>query len=110
MEKFAAGVGLSLTAISLLESGTNNPSNQTILSICREFGINEEWLRTGEGDMKADITREEQIAALMNRLLSDEQKSFRLTLINYVSKMSSEQLDLLRDMIHQLVQEDTEDQ
>lgn len=35
----------------MLESGKNNPSEQTILSICREFSVNEHWLRTGEGEM-----------------------------------------------------------
>ena len=38
----------------MLESGRNAPSEQTIKLICFEFGINENWLRTGEGEMKAE--------------------------------------------------------
>lgn len=51
MEKFGARIGIGKTSISLLESGKNNPSVQTVALICREFGVNEHWLRTGEGRM-----------------------------------------------------------
>ena len=51
MEKFGARIGIGKTSVSLLESGKNNPSLQTILLICYVFGISEKWLRTGEGPM-----------------------------------------------------------
>lgn len=51
MEKFGARIGIGKTSVSLLESGKNNPSTQTVALICREFGVNEQWLRTGEGEM-----------------------------------------------------------
>ena len=37
-------------SIALIESGKRNISDQAVLSICREYGVNEEWLRTGDGD------------------------------------------------------------
>lgn len=51
MEKFGSRIGIGKASISLLESGKNNPSIQTVSLICREFGVNERWLRTGEGEM-----------------------------------------------------------
>lgn len=51
MEKFGSRIGIGKASISLLESGKNNPSVQTVSLICREFGVNEHWLRTGEGEM-----------------------------------------------------------
>lgn len=50
-EKFGERLGLKRNSISQIETGKNAPTEQTILSICREFNVNEEWLRTGEGDM-----------------------------------------------------------
>lgn len=50
-EKFAERIGLKQNTIALIESGKRNISDQAILSICREFGVREEWLRTGEGEM-----------------------------------------------------------
>lgn len=49
--EFAKAIGLVQNTITSYEKGRLNPSDQTILSICREFNVNETWLRTGEGDM-----------------------------------------------------------
>lgn len=50
-EKFGSAIGVGRTAISLIESGKNNLTEQNIKSICREFNVNEDWLRNGNGDM-----------------------------------------------------------
>lgn len=50
-EKFGEKIGLSRMAISNLENNKYNITEQTIISICREYNVNEEWLRTGEGEM-----------------------------------------------------------
>lgn len=51
MAEFARRIGMTTSSISLFESGKATPSDRTILAICREFGVNEHWLRTGEGEM-----------------------------------------------------------
>ena len=66
MEKFGSRIGIGKASISLLESGKNNPSVQTIALICREFGVNEQWLRTGEGEM-FEQTRE----SVLDRLAAE---------------------------------------
>ncbi|MDY6146194.1 MAG: helix-turn-helix transcriptional regulator [Peptoniphilaceae bacterium] len=50
-EKFGKGIGLTRMAISNIENAKYNLTEQTLLSICREYGVNENWLRTGEGEM-----------------------------------------------------------
>lgn len=49
--EFAKKIGLAPNTITNYETGRRNPSDAIIFSICREFNINEEWLRTGTGDM-----------------------------------------------------------
>jgi transcriptional regulator with XRE-family HTH domain len=93
MEKFGSRIGIGKTSISLLESGKNNPSVQTVSLICREFGVNEHWLRTGEGEM-FEQTREtvldrlaaeysldkEQVSVIENFLdLSPQERTLFLT-------------------------------
>lgn len=51
MEAFGARIGLTKAMVSRMESGKNTPTERTILGVCREFGVNEHWLRTGEGEM-----------------------------------------------------------
>lgn len=48
-EDFGNRLSITKASISRLESGINNPSDQTISLICKEFNVNEDWLRTGEG-------------------------------------------------------------
>ncbi|MFP5520808.1 helix-turn-helix domain-containing protein [Peptococcus simiae] len=55
-EKFGEKLGVTRTAISLLETGKNNLTEQMIKAICRTYHVNEGWLRTGEGDMFASTS------------------------------------------------------
>ena len=50
-EKFGEPLGVKRSAISDIERGRNNLSEQMLKSICREFNVSEEWLRNGTGDM-----------------------------------------------------------
>ena len=52
-EAFASRLGITKSSVSLIESGKNNPSEQTIRGICSEFGIRREWLLLGDEPMKA---------------------------------------------------------
>lgn len=49
LEKFGEKLGVGKTAISNIENGNRNLTGQMIKAICREFNVNESWLRTGEG-------------------------------------------------------------
>lgn len=50
-EEFGKRIGIGKSAVSKLENGENEPSEQTILSICREFRVNYFWLTEGKGDV-----------------------------------------------------------
>ena len=60
-KEFSDILGLSENFIWQIEKGERIPSDRTISDICREFGVNEVWLRTGEGEPFQEETREEQI-------------------------------------------------
>lgn len=48
---FAAPLGLKQSTIGNYESGSRGVSDATILAICREYGVSEQWLRTGDGEI-----------------------------------------------------------
>lgn len=81
LEKFAERIGITKGSLSLIENGKNQPSDQTIRSICREFNINEQWLRDGIGDMKTAASRAEEMATAVKRLFSDRPASFQTALV-----------------------------
>ena len=84
LEKFGERLGVTKVAISLIEKGTNNLKDQMLLSICREYGVSESWLRTGEGEMFVPVTRNEKIASFIGDLLKDEQDSFKKQLVEII--------------------------
>ena len=51
MEDFGAKIGVGKSAISRIEAGVNGTTEQTLRSMCREFGASYLWLTTGEGPM-----------------------------------------------------------
>lgn len=60
-EKFGAEIGVKGNTVAQWESGRNDPPDSAIVSICREFHVDEHWLRTGEGEMFNRTSRSEEI-------------------------------------------------
>jgi transcriptional regulator with XRE-family HTH domain len=50
-EKMGLSLGVRKTAISKIEKGENNLTDQMLKLTCMEFSVSEEWLRTGKGEM-----------------------------------------------------------
>lgn len=65
LEKFGERIGITASSCSTIESGKSNPSEQTIRSICREFRVREEWLRSGEGSMYMQLTPDQERAVFL---------------------------------------------
>lgn len=97
MEKFGNRIGLTRSAISKIESGSN-PSDQTIISICREFNVREEWLRNGTGGMFLEFTEDEFSKAAA--MLSND--PFVRSLIIEYWKLDEDSKKLFRNFIHKL--------
>lgn len=81
LTEFGAKIGITASSCSTIESGKNNPSNSTIRMICSEFGVNETWLRSGDGEPYAPASRKDEMGKLVKRLLSDSPDSFRSRLV-----------------------------
>lgn len=56
-EKFGERIGVQRNAISRIETGKNGLTEANIKSICREFNVNEDWLRYGKGDMFNELSK-----------------------------------------------------
>lgn len=69
LEEFGKKVGVTKAAIGRIEKGERSVTDQMFLSICREFNVNEEWLRTGDGEMFS--LQEDEEAAYVSELLED---------------------------------------
>jgi transcriptional regulator with XRE-family HTH domain len=101
-EKFAEQVGLSRNFMWMIESGTRVPSDRTISDICREFNVNETWLRTGEGEMFNQITRSEKIAAFLGDITENDGDDFKRRFVEMLAELEPEDWKLLERMAEKL--------
>ena len=104
-EMFAEKIGLKQNSIAQIESARRIPSDQVIISICREFNVNELWLRTGEGEMFRSMSREDELASLMGRLLTCEE-GFKRRLISVMLRMSEDEWAMLERKARELLEEE----
>lgn len=95
---FGKKIGITGGGISLLEKGKRNLTDQMILAICREFNVNEEWLRNGSGEMFLDFTDDEFSKAAAT--LSED--PFVRSLIIEYWKLDENNRKLFRDFICKL--------
>lgn len=106
MEKFGERLGVGKTAISKLENNERNLTDQMAISICREFNVNETWLRTGEGDMFEPMSRGETIAQFAGELMKDEDDSFRRRLVEALAQLDEKEWEILEGIAKKLTKKD----
>ena len=102
---FGEKLGVSGDVINNLERGRVEIKEQMILLICKTFDVNEEWLRTGEGEMYLPLDREEEIAKLTVGLFMEESDSFKNRFISMLARMSDDEWALLESMVDKLKKE-----
>lgn len=92
--EFAEKLGLTKNFISLIENGNREPSDRTIKDICRIFAVREEWLRTGDGEMLEPMTREEEIAQMVNGAINGSSE-FKRAVIRMICSRTDDELEAL---------------
>ena len=108
-QEFADRIGVKRNTVGQWECGINPLTDQTISSICREFNVNEDWLRTGEGEMFIKLTRDEEMAKLTKQLLNEEEDSFKNRLISVLANLTDQQWEVLAEVAEKLSNEKADD-
>jgi transcriptional regulator with XRE-family HTH domain len=103
----ARALNISEASVSTMCSGKTNPSAQNIALICQKFGINEEWLKTGKGEMKAPLTKQAEIAEITAQLFRKEETdpetyNFLVALNKTLLQLDETQMQAVLDMIRKL--------
>ena len=101
-KEFAERIGSTQNNIANYETGRRTPSAAAVNNICKTFGVAEEWLRTGEGEMIIPVTPEENIAAFVGEVLSNRDDNFKKRFINMLSSLNDDQWELLEVMVKEM--------
>ena len=101
LEQFGEKLGVTKTAISYVENNKRNLTEQMLLSICREFGVNEIWLRTGEGDVENMFTKlsDDDRYSINLGKLSITENQLAKNMLNAIAEASPEKLKHIEEFM-----------
>lgn len=108
LEEFGKRLGVTKVAISNIENGKRNLTNQMIKAICREFNVNEDYLMTGEGDMFRELPEKDETASIVSDLLEEGKDNpfydIILEIMNTYQELSPKSQEVLRDASAKLLE------
>lgn len=102
---FGSRIGVKQGTVAAYENGSRIPLDSVIVSICREFGVSEQWLRTGEGEMFVRLSREEEITKFAMSIVRNPDSEFQRRFVSVLAQLTPEQWQLMEQMAHQLIDE-----
>lgn len=90
-QKLGDKLGVKRNTVAQWELGINALTDQVVTSICREFNVNEDWLRTGEGEMFEEMTEQQKLLKYIGLLLKDKDSVVASAIQTFI--ITYEQLD-----------------
>lgn len=88
--EFGCRLGAKQSTVAGWENSGRIPPGPVISLMCKEFGVSETWLRTGEGDMFLPEDRDNALMAWVGEVLADESDSFRRRYLNVLRSLTPE--------------------
>lgn len=101
LEKFGEQIGLKKNTMSAIETGRNALTEANAKAICREFGVNEVWLRTGEGgdeNMFAKLDEDDRFSINLGKLSTTENQLAK-NMLNAIAESSPERLKHIEEFM-----------
>jgi transcriptional regulator with XRE-family HTH domain len=99
-QEFAEAIKVKRNTVATYEMGRSIPSDAAISLICREFDVNEEWLRTGEGEMFIEKTKDEQIAEMLADIQLSGEDSFKHRLASALAAFTEDDWNDLERLLN----------
>lgn len=96
---FGERIGVKGNTITNYENGLRTPTDAVILSICREFDVNEEWLRNGTGEMLVQKSKDEQISEMLGEIQNSGEDTFKHRLVSALANLDEDGWNSLEKLI-----------
>lgn len=107
-EAFGEKLGMTRGYIAQIEMGMKSPSDRMLRDICRQFRVNEDWLRTGAGDPYIPRPKNQQIADFMNSVMEEVDESIKKNLILALSKLDESDWEVIEKIARQMAEKNEE--
>ena len=93
--EFGALLGVSLSAVQKWESGENTPAESVIKLMCQKTGVDDAWLRSGEGNPFRSKTRKDKLSEYFGQVLAGDRTETEMLLIEVMSETPVEEWETL---------------
>jgi len=103
-QELADKLGIKRTTIGNYEVGRNEPVDSVISLICDRLNVNEEWLRTGAGEMFVSQKTNMRVQAWIDKVLAGRPEDIRYRAVSLLADMPEEWWDILADRLAQEAQ------
>lgn len=109
--EFARRIDVTPAYISKLSKQPDSccPSQLVINRICKEFGVSEDWLRTGNGEMFVPTTRSQEIADFVDDVLKGEEDNFKRRFVAMLARLDESEWELIERKALELFEEKKKD-
>lgn len=101
-DDFSKKIGLSRSNIANIETGRVKLTDRTISDICREFNINEHWLRIGKGEMELTMDSDEEFMYLVGQFSAENDEYKKRIIRAMLSIEDRESWELITKMVEKL--------
>lgn len=101
LEKFGDRLGVTKVAISNIEKGNRNLTEQMIKAICREFNVDYMWLTTGDGEMFID--NDDDFIERIDRIMAGEDEA-RKNLFKFMLELSDDDIAALDRLMKKAIE------
>lgn len=98
-QEFGKRIGVSRNTIATYETSVRVPIDAILISLCREFNVNETWLRTGEGSMYVETNPDLNLSKWFGQLLREEPDSFRKQFILTLCELNESEWKVLEKIV-----------
>lgn len=103
-ESFGKEMGVTRSVIANIEYGKVEPTEMFLQLLCTKYNVNEEWLRTGEGEPFIKLTKDEELMEWAGKVLSTDSESFQKRFVSMLSRLNESEWQVLEKMAIELTE------
>ena len=104
-QEFADSIKVKRNTVATYEMGRSIPSDAAISLICKQFDVNEEWLRSGTGEMFIEKTEDEEISEMLADIQLSGSGSFKHRLAVALARLDDDGWKWLEEFVNSIAQQ-----
>lgn len=97
-EAFAKRLSVTRNVVAKYENGLVEPPELFINHLCMKFGVNENWLKTGDGDIYTAITEDDLMSEKLGNILASDNDMIK-EIITKATELDEDYLKMLNQLI-----------